>query len=380
MPSRRRGFTLIELLVVIAIIAVLIALLLPAVQAAREAARRAQCTNNMKQLGLAVHNYISQQNCLPPLFESFNYVGTATPNINFGGGPWPLSWAVALLPFIEQTALFNTANFSAGSFDAQNYGTLSFAKVAALVCPSESFAVGPWVSTNVANYRANFQGPPPLGTWNGPIVVLSPNQSLSGPACYINGNLGPVTPAGVLDGLSNTAAISEKLIGTSGFGNNSGQSTITASNRNMALRGMFVTNVAIANGNVGLDKGGSALAQQFYNACNAIPGNTTLSTYSGYWCGATWNGSHAGTLNFNAYDHWNTPNKWSCLSSDSPGSIQNSPGSYSDAITATSNHPGGVNVAFCDGSVRFVKDTIAPQIWWAVGTRNMGEVVSSDSY
>ena len=87
MSPKRRGFTLIELLVVIAIIAVLIALLLPAVQAAREAARRAQCINNLKQLGLAIHNYISQQNCTPPLFESFNYVGTATPSINFGGGP-----------------------------------------------------------------------------------------------------------------------------------------------------------------------------------------------------------------------------------------------------------------------------------------------------
>ena len=76
----RRGFTLIELLVVIAIIAVLIALLLPAVQAAREAARRAQCVNNLKQLGLGIHNYLSQQNAFPPLYESFNYPpSVATP-------------------------------------------------------------------------------------------------------------------------------------------------------------------------------------------------------------------------------------------------------------------------------------------------------------
>src|SRR5271168_1332900 len=104
--SRRhvsRGFTLIELLVVIAIIAVLIALLLPAVQAAREAARRAQCVNNLKQLGLAVHNYLSQQNSFPPLiapFANVNGPSAAT-------GAWPLSWAVAILPNLEQTQLFN---------------------------------------------------------------------------------------------------------------------------------------------------------------------------------------------------------------------------------------------------------------------------------
>jgi prepilin-type N-terminal cleavage/methylation domain-containing protein/prepilin-type processing-associated H-X9-DG protein len=377
MFTKRRGFTLIELLVVIAIIAVLIALLLPAVQAAREAARRAQCTNNMKQLGLAVHNYLAQQNALPPLYTSFNYVGTATPNVNFGGGPWPLGWAVALLPFVEQQALYNSANYSAGSYDPQNYNTLSFTKVATLVCPSESLAVGPWVSSNVANYRANFQGPPTIGTWSGPIVVFANNQSLSGPSSYNNSYMGPVTPGSITDGLSNTAAISEKLIGTSGFGNSSGASTITAANRAMALRGMFATNIAISSK---LDSGGQVVAQQFYTACNSIPGTQTLSTYSGYWCGATWNGSHGGTLNFNAYDHWNTPNKWSCLSSDSPGSIQNSPGSWTDAITATSNHPSGVNVAFCDGSVRFVKDSISPQTWWALGTRNIGEVIDASSY
>jgi prepilin-type N-terminal cleavage/methylation domain-containing protein/prepilin-type processing-associated H-X9-DG protein len=379
MSHRRSGFTLIELLVVIAIIAVLIALLLPAVQAAREAARRAQCTNNLKQLGLAVHNYLSQQNAFPPLYESFNYVGTATPNINFGGGPWPMTWAVALLPFYEQGALYNTVNFSYGAFDAPNYYTVSLTKVPTLVCPSESIMVGPWVSSNLANYRANFQGPPTGLSWSGPIVVMQPTPTgTSGPAINVNSNMGTFGAEGVTDGLSNTAAVSEKLIGTSGFGNSSGASTITASNRPMALRGMFNTGM-----NITYDQGGTAGAQaalQFYQTCNAIPGTQTLSTYSGYWCGAAWDGSHGGTLNFNSYDHWNTPNKWSCLAANSPGSIQNSPGSITDAITATSNHPGGVNVAFCDGSVRFIKDSISVQTWWALGTRNGGEVISSDQY
>jgi prepilin-type N-terminal cleavage/methylation domain-containing protein/prepilin-type processing-associated H-X9-DG protein len=375
---KRRAFTLIELLVVIAIIAVLIALLLPAVQSAREAARRAQCTNNLKQLGLACHNYLSQQECFPPLFESFNYVGIATPNTNFGGGPWPMTWAVALLPFYEQTTLYSTVNFSNGAFDPPNYYTLSFTKLSTLVCPSESLKIGPWISTNFANYRANFQGPPSMGSWDGAIVVMHQNNAgTSGPAMNVNSNQGPFGAEGFTDGTSNTAAISEKLIGTPDFGNSSGVSTITASNRNFALRGMFLTTIAMQPN---LDTGGPAIALQFYQACNAIPGTQTLSTYSGYWDGACWDGSHGGTLNFNAYDHWNTPNKWSCLSSDSWGSIQNSPGAPTDAITATSNHPGGVNVAFCDGSVHFIKDSIGPQVWWALGTRNQGEITSSDSY
>ena len=143
----------------------------------------------------------------------------------------------------------------------------------------------------------------------------------------------------------------------------------------MALRGMFVVNIAMGSN---IDTGNGTVAMQFYQACNAIPGTQTLSTFSGYWCGAAWDGSHGGTLNFNSYDHWNTPNKWSCLASDSWGSIQNSPGAATDAITATSNHAGGVNVAFADGSVRFVKDTISAQAWWAIGTRNLGETISSD--
>ena len=111
--SARTGFTLIELLVVIAIIAVLIALLLPAVQAAREAARRAQCINNMKQLGLAVHNYHSTHNVIPAdgVFLGAAY-GPNPPAASEGWG-WNASWNISLLPNMEQNPLFSRATFFA---------------------------------------------------------------------------------------------------------------------------------------------------------------------------------------------------------------------------------------------------------------------------
>jgi prepilin-type N-terminal cleavage/methylation domain-containing protein/prepilin-type processing-associated H-X9-DG protein len=374
--SSLRGFTLIELLVVIAIIAVLIALLLPAVQAAREAARRAQCTNNLKQLGLAVQNYISQTNAFPPLIGSWNIGGAAQPNSS-GGGNWPTGWAVALLPFYEQGALYNAVNFSATVDAPPNLSTLSYTKIATLLCPSENLKIGPWISSNMANYRANFQGPGTFLSWSGPIVPMypAPNGS-SGPATpTTNGNLGTFGIEGITDGTSTTAAFSEKLIGTGDYGNSSGNSTITPGNRAQALRGMFATGMTIT-----VDQGGVAggqAAQAFYQACNAIPGTQTLATNTGYWCGFTWNGSNAWGANFNSYDHWNTPNKWSCISANSSDP---STGGPMDAVTATSNHSGGVNASFCDGSVHFIKDSINVQTWWALGTRNMGEVIGSDQY
>jgi prepilin-type N-terminal cleavage/methylation domain-containing protein/prepilin-type processing-associated H-X9-DG protein len=387
MTERRfkRGFTLIELLVVIAIIAVLIALLLPAVQAAREAARRAQCTNNLKQLGLAAQNYLSATNAFPPLYTNFNLPGSlAGPNDS--NGSWPLNWAVSLLPYMEQTSVYNSANWFYGAGDAPNLSTITAITISGLVCPSEDMGLGPWVSTNKANYRANFEGPPTLLSWSGPIVVTPPNSfstpwRLQQPSVYpsfTNGNITTVGMAGVTDGTSNTACFSEKLMGTASYGNSSGASVITASMRNLALRGMFNLSV-----NVTVDQGGTAGAQsalQFYQACNAIPGTQTIAGDSGYWDGACWDGTHAGTLNFNAYNHFNTPNKWSCIAANTAEGNANSVGAWSDAVTPTSNHPGGVNIAFCDGSVHFIKDSISVGTWWALGSRNQGEIVSSDSY
>ncbi len=370
----RRGFTLIELLVVIAIIAVLIALLLPAVQAAREAARRAQCVNNLKQLGLGVHNYLSTNNAFPPLLTNWNIGGSATPQN--GSGTWPLSWAVSLLPFIEQTQLFNACNQSNGAQDGPQT-TVTYNKCNFMICPSENLTNGPWPVTingqgvqspGYANYSANFGGPSAISAWSGPIVPMKPatvNGISSNCACYQNGNLGPFGVEGVNDGTSNTAMISEKFIGISNPSTNGVAPGSVYSRRVNFAVGTSNPNDAGTNG--------GALALAFYNACNSAP--AAAATNVNYWNGACWDGSHSGTLRFNSYDHVMPPNSYTCTTSGGED-----PGNNNTAITAASNHSGGVNVCMADGSVRFVKNSINVSTWWAIGSRNMSETVSGDAF
>jgi prepilin-type N-terminal cleavage/methylation domain-containing protein/prepilin-type processing-associated H-X9-DG protein len=360
----RRAFTLIELLVVIAIIAVLIALLLPAVQAAREAARRAQCTNNLKQMGLAVHNYLSQQNCFPPLLENWNIGGIAAPQY---GADWPLSWAVAILPNLEQTQLYNAANYSYGAEDPQNITTITYTKVSGLICPSENVKTGPWIPSFL-NYAACFGGPASITTWNGIIVPMNGTSNTYnggyGSPAYVN--YGSFGTEGITDGTSNTAMFSEKLVGIATAAN-----AVTLAGSINAKRSIFtVTGVTFTN-----DAQSSAQAFAYVQACKSVTQMTNTDGNFNTWSSAVWSGSHFGTLRFNAYDHINTPNGLTCTTT-----VGEDPGNSLTAITAQSNHPGGVNVGFGDGSVKFIKDSIGPQTWWALGSRNLGELLSSDSY
>ena len=365
MRSRaRRGFTLIELLVVIAIIAVLIALLLPAVQAAREAARRAQCVNNLKQLGLAVHNYLSVNNTFPPLMANFGIKNTGL-YPEEGGGDWPLSWAVSILPNLEQQALYNSANVSFGAPQPQS-NTLSQTRVAALICPSESYTRGPWQNGAWTNYAANYGGAPSIAAWSGTIVPMG-NSSVGTCSCYLNKNVGSFGTQGITDGTSNSAMFSEKLISPASGSN------ITTSSPD-AKREMFPVSMT-----VNLDTGGAAQALQFTQACKSLANTVTTPANHLTWTGAVWNGSHVGTLRFNAYNHANTPNGLSCY----PTGGNPAGGAVGDVLSAlppSSNHSGGVNVCMADGSVKFVKDTIAVAVWWGLGTRNGGEILSADSY
>jgi prepilin-type N-terminal cleavage/methylation domain-containing protein len=210
--DRRRAFTLIELLVVIAIIAVLIALLLPAVQSAREAARRAQCTNNLKQLGLAVHNYVSSSNVLPPngMFLGAAWGSCCGPSNGGEGWGWNASWAVLILPQMEQQPLFSAYNFSRSADGPQNT-TVGYNQLASLLCPSDGEkerVVNPWAATS---YHGNWGGPGVIRNWSGtsvPLYTRYPQEWWGS-----DSNLGVFGFSGIRDGTSNTALFSEKLLG-----------------------------------------------------------------------------------------------------------------------------------------------------------------------
>ncbi len=276
---------------------------------------------------------------------------------------------------MEQVQLFNASNYSGGATSPMNQSTVSSLKVSALVCPSETVKTGPWIGSTWTNYHANFGGPECISPWSGPIVPLPGDASgypgTSNVYPYGQRNLGAIDLSTVTDGSSNTAMFSEKLMGLNGY------ITVYPGSpdaKRVSYATSFTTDVDGNSSDIGT--GGTTMALAFLQTCKAISG-TTAPTNPTQWTGACWNGSHAGTLHFNAYDHWNTPNGLSCVAGNSWGGA---PGGMNDIITATSAHPGGVNVCFADGSVHFVKDSVSPNIWWALGSRNNGEVISSDAY
>ena len=347
---RRRGFTLIELLVVIAIIAVLIALLLPAVQAAREAARRSQCVNNLKQLGLAIANYESTNGALPPTGSAFAD----------GGQGNDFSEIARLLPFMEQTPVYNTLNQSffsisntAAYVPIQTTGIC--ATIAAFLCPSDANDPGYTVlglKTGQTNYGNN------IG------LCLSLNGNLPDGPNYRLAGTPTVTLASVTDGTSNTAMHSEWLKGKN---TKSGRqavwtSTITYSNSTTSPA------PAIA----------ATLQQTLQNVANTCqPILSTAATWDQK--GSTWATEFCGVGG--AYSHLLAPNKPACFFKQY-NYAKYGPFPGNDDITmigAQSNHPGGVNVGFLDGSVKFIKDTINLGTWGAIATKAGGEVVSADS-
>jgi len=364
---RRQGFTLIELLVVIAIIGVLIALLLPAVQAAREAARRSSCVNNLKQLALAVQNYADQQRVLPA--QSLWNTQT-TPR---AWGPWYPSWTTAILPQLEQTPLFNATNFSvymiySGSGQPQDTPantTVGYSQPGMFLCPSESRKIRPQNPWGTINYTSNYGGPSVISRANGAIVPTGNHPWWSSSNCASFGF------ESFTDGTSSTALFSERLLGLSNAEGN-GNPTVYPGTQN-SRRAIF----NVPGATVNIDSGSYTLAQTLAGACRNLA-STTASNYSTL-NGAYWFTDMPYTTVNHSYFHFMTPNQNTCGFDGKPEGDPNWAGSGA-AITASSNHSGGVNVAFTDGSVKFIKDTISQQTWWALGSRNLGEPISSDSY
>ena len=378
--KNRRAFTLIELLVVIAIIAVLIALLLPAVQSAREAARRAQCVNNLKQLGLACHNYVSQQDVFPPQVQNGGLALWGTPYFD----PWPLDWTASILPQMEQNPMYNALNFSVASStgnDLQNRTVLS-QQVASLLCPSENIRttnqIVPGV-TSTKSYHANVGNPACINAWTGIFTAL-PQDQFGNNGVYTNQNCGKVGFAQITDGSSNTALLSETHVGA-------GPTPVAGNVTLSSVNGRGDTYMWRPTGGqvtTGTDMGaaGGPIAQAFVQSCLAIPGNVVAFNTGGGLSppnGCVWIGGNPGScMMWDAYNHFMPPNSFAC-DSTSDGNTEGY-ASLVDAFPPASNHPGGINVGFADGSVRFIKNSIGLQTWWSIGTRNGGEVLSSDSY
>ncbi len=347
--SRRRGFTLIELLVVIAIIAVLIALLLPAVQSAREAARRIQCTNNLKQLGLAVQNYISSTDAFPPSgWDYFNWPTNLSPNIHADH-----SMKARLLNYMEQSPLMNAMNFSYPVIywdgPATTNATVSATTVTGFLCPSDpNSGYQDTVATinGVTYVAAQTNYPNTIG------VTPTYGSGKAGGPCYFLNNApwnfsNALHLANVTDGTSNSAMFSEYIKST-GEGFNS-----TYVNGPNDLLGIsFKIPWGTATGTSWGD----------YQVCQA------LTTLDGDYKGQLW--ADQDPARGGGYMHTNPPNTKSC----------NSGYMVYGWISASSFHPGGVNVLFIDGSVHFIKNSISYQTWLALGSIAGGEVISSDQY
>ncbi|WP_165074039.1 DUF1559 domain-containing protein [Paludisphaera rhizosphaerae] len=367
--NRIRGFTLIELLVVIAIISVLIALLLPAVQAAREAARRIHCVNNLKQLGLALHNYQSTIGSFP-IAQSW---AKTTPGANYGGNPW--SAHAQVLSHLEQSTVYNAVNFSFAPAQALNLAyytnsTVLYAPLNVFICPSDG--ISPTTLTDIRiDFNCNYAGS--TGSTVQAVKVAGQSVTIQQPS-GIFGFDDPIlhsvpaySVASVTDGTSNTIAYSERLVG--------GVGPMVADMR----RASFGTVPEVA-GAVALDA--STLQPQVVQALSACATfaranvGTTDKTKGVSFSGATWMAGYLGTSLFNTVTPPNSPQY--AFNSCQAESVNM--WGLAGFVNSTSNHSGGSNFAFADGSVRFIKSTIDLRTYWALGTRAGGEVVSSDAY
>ena len=338
----RRAFTLIELLVVIAIIAVLIALLLPAVQAAREAARRASCINNLKQLGLSMHNYHQALGTFPIGRQGINgppgYTGY--PGDPTGGTYHRRTWALLILPYIELGATANAVNFSVNYNDQINK-TVCSTFVSVFACPSDPNTV-----SNIDNSALNLRQGNYMANWGNATYTQAGYNS---PYTYTTGAVLTVTFLGapfalnnaygiqsITDGTSNTLLMSEVIACTP-----SSTTAISEDHRGMVYNDDYNCSMFMAY---------------------TTP-NSTIADLVPVYC---------------QYPLSQNPPCVSVQPTNVAGTAI--PAGAPGFNAARSYHPGGVNALLADGSVRFFKNSISMPIWQALSTTQGGEVLSSDSY
>lgn len=314
-----RAFTLVELLVVIAIIGVLVALLLPAVQAARESARRIQCSNHIKQVALALHNFESAFKQLPAGQHQPTSAGYLSPH-------------ALIANHFEQSGVYNLLDLNQGPFSTQNFNAAK-GQPKFLICPSDPFP-GKNEFMGWTNYHSNAGTWAPLTGWDG---VFGPVENVGGANA-----IGPLKLRDITDGLSNTAAFAEVVNGTGNIirppkskfdcydtGTNPTSGTVAAARASFASGNWQTSNIP----------------------------------WSGDW---RWRGYPwiEGTVWRNWYNHIAPPNQVCWV----PG------GDFWKIVSpATSYHPAGVNVAMVDGSVRFINENVTADVWTAAGSRDGGE-------
>ncbi|MFN7625574.1 MAG: DUF1559 domain-containing protein [Pirellula sp.] len=359
----KRAFTLVELLVVIAIIGLLVGLLLPAVQAAREAARRMQCSNNIRQLALAIHNYESAFKTMPPTIT-----GSGVPGNARGSGLY--SWLAMILPHVEQGPLFSRLDFSVPMTSAivgstPNYlkleilsdhrnATVAGTRVSTFLCPSD-----PWLQTTYAGTAL-----PAPGSYAGNLGWVrqtTGTQGLDPQLLQTNGAMPIVNPADTnrswykstmsfrdfTDGASNTAMLSERVI-----------------NSLVPVRGGFGFYMPKGPSSVMSYCGGSGATRSLPQWVAYCDGVTTPDPVYSAPHGKAWISGL--TLAGNLYMHVLMPNKRNCH-------VYGGEANGNNMVTASSMHGSGVHVVAADAHVDYVSLSVDSKVWWEMGSRNGGE-------
>ena len=356
--GKRLGFTLIELLVVIAIIGVLIALLLPAVQQAREAARRNQCTNNLKQIGLALHNYHDVFNIFPPGGRRSRDAANA---LEVWG-----SWSAQslLLPYLDQSETANRFNYDASSLrdDAGTNGPVNATpmsiRLGIFLCPSDAVkdmgnhtfsSVGITVRRPGNNYVACIGDSSRYNTFN----TLE-----SRGVFWVDSNC---TIGMIEDGLKNTISFSERLKGP----NNIRIKSLGHTYRNAPAWPAGQPRAVSLISPISLWDSYVTTCDTFRDGIVNAGGGTNYAGWAGRW----W---HVGHMTYAMFNTIYTPNSTHADCHEGGCGEMDCSGIY----TANSNHPAGVNTLMTDGSVQFYGNSIDRAVWWALGSRSGGETIS----